>query len=96
MAKPNPFSTNGYDLGIGDTYGHNIDTVNDNILRTAYSQEHTCCICKYEHNTPVVRVVAKYPQYNTAEVQNGLYLCNHCISLQAFTPAHYALQRLGE
>lgn len=91
MTNHNPFNTNEYDLGVGEVYGYDIHTATDNILRTAYSDSPRCYVCG---NTPHLQVLAKKSKYINAEIQNGLYVCNHCIKLKPIDSKMYGIKEL--
>lgn len=86
MYNPN---NNQYDLGVGDEY-LSLSDVNDTLLRTAYTSTPKCCVC----SAPTVthRVLAKHPQYNTAEIDGGIYICKHCLTNQAIDPNMYGVR----
>jgi hypothetical protein len=91
MSNTNPFTQTTYDLGVGDEYGYDLAGVNDIIIRTAYETGLKCCVCT---NTPAYRVVPKKAKHNTAEMQNGVYICQHCVSTKAIDTRLYALKSL--
>lgn len=89
----NSFSSNKYDLGIGSTFGLDRNGVSETLLRTAYDNSTKCYVCKY--GQPKYQVLAKKDKYITAEIQNGLYLCKHCISLHPVNSRQYIIKDLG-
>lgn len=91
MASNNPFNSNNYDLGIGDAYGYDRDSATENILRSAHSNHPKCYVC---NNPAYYKYVAKHKKYETATIQNGLYVCKHCISLAPISPKHYGIKEL--
>lgn len=91
MSKHNPFNSNSYDLGVGDLYGFDIHGATENLLRTAYEHTAKCYVCG---NTPHLQVLAKKAKYNNAELQNGLYICNHCIQLKPLDTKKYGITAL--
>jgi hypothetical protein len=93
MASNNPFHSNNYDLGVGNAYGFDKDSATENLLRTAYTNTTKCYVCNY--NTPQYQVLAKKDKHITAEIQNGLYLCGHCIQLQPVDPKIYSIKPLA-
>ena len=52
---------------------------------------HTCYTC---HNTAEYQVLAKSPTDNTAEIQNGLYICGHCATHSSIDKTRYGLRPL--
>jgi hypothetical protein len=91
MSANNPFNTSNYDLGVGDVYGYDKDSATENILRDTYSTSIACYVCG---NKPQYRLIAKQPEYNTAQVQNGVYVCKHCITSTPISPKQYGIKEL--
>jgi hypothetical protein len=81
-----------YDLGVGNYPGLDTHGATEELLRTAYSNPTTCYVC--HHNTPQYRVIAKKDKYITAEIQNGLYVCGHCIQLQPLDKKMYGIKSI--
>ena len=93
MPSDNRFSNTEVDLGVGEVYGYDRHDATESILRDVYSTQPKCYVCSY--NIPQYKVVAKKAKHNTAELQNGLYICGHCISLNPIDKDIYGLKELG-
>jgi hypothetical protein len=86
----NPFDSRKYDLGVGDAYGFDMQGATENLLyQPANSQ--SCYVC---NNTADYRIIAKQPEYNTAQIQNGLYICKHDLQLAPINPKQYGIREL--
>jgi len=91
MAKNNPFNRE-YDLGIDKNIGLDRDGVNDSILDMAYTHSPACYVCTV--SSPQYQVLAKDDKHNTAQIQNGLYICFHCTRQGILDAEKYALRDL--
>ena len=92
MANNNPFNSNNYDLGVGDVYGFDRDQATENIIRNTYTHYPKCFSCTAD--SPQYRILPKDNQYNTAELQKGLYVCYHCIQQGILDPKKYGLREM--
>ena len=92
MANNNPFTDNQYDLGIGDEYGYDRDAATESILRTAYTNTIQCYVCTSPN--PKYRIKAKHRRDNTAQIQNGQYICGHCLTTGTLDSKRYGLAEL--
>lgn len=90
MSKPNPFSSNKVDLGLNDGYGFDMQGATENLLYQPVNRQ-PCYVCG---NTAQYQILAKTPEFNTAQVQNGLYICNHDLSLAPVNPKNYGIREL--
>ncbi len=91
MTANNPFTNQSYDLGVGDALGVSRDTATDDILRTAYTNINRCFVCS---NTATHRVLAKKDKHTNAQIQNGLYICEHCLGLNVLDHKKYGIRAL--
>ncbi len=89
MAKHNPFTNTQYDLGIDTAHGISLDTVSDNLLRTAYTNTPKCYACTAPGTH---RIIAKDSSNTTVELQNGLFICSHCISQNVLDHKLYGIR----
>ena len=90
MAKLNPFSISQYNLGSEVDIGVDSETVSNSLTDMGYSQAHTCYVCTAP--APAYRVLAKEPAHETAQIQNGLYICKHCLSQGILDPSIYGVR----
>ena len=90
MANNNPFNSNEYDLGVGNQYGYDMQGATENLLYQPANQQ-PCYVCG---NTAQYQILAKKPQYTTAQIQNGLYTCKHCLQIAPIDPQHYGIKEL--
>ena len=91
MASDNPFTNTRPDLGSDNLYGYSSQDVTDNLLHSQHSTGYTCYVCT---NPAHYKYVAKHKKYESATIQNGLYVCKHCISLAPISPKHYGIKEL--
>ena len=92
MANKNPFSINQYSLGEDTELGSDKETIDNSLLYSAMEIPTQCYCCTSP--TPMYQVIAKKPQHNTAQVQNGLYICNHCMQQGILDPGLYGVREL--
>jgi hypothetical protein len=90
MTKNDPFSSNKADLGTGDAYGYDMQGATENLLYQSANRQ-PCYVCG---NTAQYQILAKKSEFNTAQVQNGLYICNHDLSLAPINPKNYGIREL--
>ena len=92
MANKNPFTINQYDLGGDTEVGSDKETIDNSLLYSATDLPTQCYCCTAPN--PKLQVVAKKPIHNTAQVQNGLYICKHCLGQGILDPELYGVREL--
>lgn len=92
MTKNNPFNSNNYDLGVSDAYGISKDAVSESFIHSSTTHTPSCYVCTTSY--PQYKVMAKNDSDNTAQVQNGLYICRHCVSTGVLDPKRYGLREM--
>lgn len=92
MTANNPFNSNKYDLGVGDAYGFDMQTATENLLYQP-ANKLPCYVCG---NTADYQIIAKHAQFNTAQVQNGLFICKHDIQRSPVDPKQYGIRELNK
>jgi hypothetical protein len=90
MSKVNPFNSNRSDLGVGDSYGYDRDAATEQLLYQPVNKQ-ACYVCG---NNAKYRILAKQPEYNTAQIQNGLYICEHDLRIAPIDPIIYGIREL--
>lgn len=53
--------------------------------------QHTCYICT---NKASHQILPKSPEYNNAQLQNGLYCCEHCLPKSNLDSNKYGIRQL--
>lgn len=86
----NPFNSNNYDLGVGDSYGYDRDSATEQLLYQPANRT-PCYVCG---NTAKYRILAKQPEYNTAQIQSGLFICEHDLRIAPIDPKIYGIRDL--
>lgn len=88
----NPFQANKADLGSNDIGLSKSEAYE--VLQNSFNSmsENICYVCKQPAKH---RIVAKLSAFNTAELQKGLYICEHHIRLNILNPEHYALKLIN-
>ncbi len=71
-----------------DTYKEGVDQM---LLDSQISTGTNCYICG---NTAKYQVIAKDDSANTAEVQNGLYVCKHHLDMKVVDPSRYGIREI--
>lgn len=71
--------------------GMAITEVDQMLKSSQMPSTHICYIC---HSPAQYRVLPKSKQYDTAELQNGLYVCGHCINHASIDKERYGLRPL--
>lgn len=90
MANNNPFNSNEYDLGVGEAYGFDMQGATENLLYQPANRQ-PCYVCG---NTADYQIVAKKPEYTSAQIQNGLYVCKHDLPNTPTDPKYYGIREL--
>lgn len=92
MANKNPFSLGKYDLEANRGVGSSKEDIDNSLLYSAMDLPIQCYSCTAPN--PKYQVVAKQTVHETAQIQNGLYLCNHCMSRGILDSNLYGLRTL--
>jgi hypothetical protein len=92
MSNNNPFSTNQYDLGAHTDIGSDKAEIDNSLLYSAMDIPTQCYVCTSP--SPKYQIVAKNPAYNTAQIQNGLYICNHCLGQNILDNSLYGVREI--
>ncbi len=83
---------NNYNLGDTSIYageGIQLPEVADYIQPSPYNTTPTCQSCGQKAS---VRVIPKDSRYMTAELQRGVYFCDHCLSKNPFNKDIYGVR----
>lgn len=90
MATDNPFNSKKYDLGVGDAYGVDMQSATENLLYQP-ANKLPCYVCG---NTAQYQILAKAPEFNTAQIQNGLFICKHDLQHSPINSKQYGIREL--
>lgn len=85
----NPFTQSNYDLGIADTVGVDKAYV-DTAFRESYNRISTPCI--YCGNPAMFKIIPKYEKFNTAEIQDKGFICEHCTKQNYLSNEDYGIR----
>lgn len=86
------FSNTRPDLGEQTLlYGLDKPTVDKILLDSQTPSIHICIICG---NTAKYKVISKFQQFNTTEIQDRGYICEYCVEQKYLDAGIYALRKL--
>lgn len=88
----NPFSNRKQDLGIADLTGYDKVGIDSMLEQSAYTNDPKCCVCSSTNIE--YQVVAKSSKFMTAELQNGVYICKHCLAQEPLDKNIYGVKPL--
>jgi len=76
---------------VSDSSDISKEGVDQMLLDSQIHTGYTCYIC---NNTAPYQVLPKEEQYNTAELQNGLFVCKHHLDMKVVDPSRYGIREL--
>lgn len=92
MKDMNNFSNNIYDLGFDTEIGLTKTQVDEGLKRSQYDTGHRCIVC---NNTAQYKLLPKSSKYNSADIQERGYVCNHCLNVNSnINKNHYGIREL--
>lgn len=92
MNKNNAFDYQRCDLGTSSTNQVGKTDI-DLSFRQPYKEGSPCIFCT---NTAHFRIIPKEDKFNTAEVQDKGYICNHCATKGFLDKEHYGLRPINK
>lgn len=92
MANESVFNINQYDLGGDTSIGLDKAEIDNSLLYSANDIPTQCYVCTSP--TPQYGIIAKNSKHNTAQIQNGLYICKHCLSQGILDASLYGVREL--
>lgn len=92
MSASNPFQHQRADLGSLDIGISQQDAFNS--LQSSYNNpsDYKCYICQQPSKH---RIIPKLPQLANAELQKGMYICEHHIRENVLNSEHYGLRPIS-
>lgn len=76
---------------VSDSYDIPKEGVDQMLLDSQIDTGYRCYIC---NNTAPYQVLPKEDIYNTAELQNGLFVCKHHLDMKVVDPSRYGIREL--
>lgn len=92
MSKNNNFDVSTSDLGTSFDIGLDRAEVSNQLLYSANEIPTQCYACTAPN--PAYQILPLKPAYDTAQLQNGLYVCNHCMRQGIVDKSRYGLREL--
>lgn len=86
------FAINRYDLGTDTSIGLDKADIDNALVYSANEIPTQCYACTAPN--PVYQVIAKDTRHNTAQIQNGLYICKHCLDSKVLDQSLYGVRSL--
>lgn len=92
MAKNSNFNIDTYDLGTSNDIGLDRQEVSNELLYSASEIPTQCYACTAPN--PGYKVMAIKSMHETAELQNGLYICSHCLQQNILDRTIYGIREV--
>lgn len=85
----NPFTQSRCDLGTDSTVGVSRQDIDTTFSNATNSEDYPCIYCT---NKAAFRIIPKQENFNTAEIQDRGFICEHCAKQGYLSKENYGLR----